>query len=199
MRINRGELDVNKTDYEDVTPLMLAVQHRYNYSNLVSFLVKKGAEINSSDKYGDTALHYAAKYGEEDNLDNIEFLIEKGANVTATNMEKETPLHKASSIEKVDLFIKHHADINAKDNKGYTPIQTSLLHNADMDIFKHFIEKGSDTNGLVEFIINTTSYDIRSDRNDYDEVWDKFEKTRLDLSNIAKDANKKGAWIRILC
>ena len=41
VRINRGELDVNKTDNEDVTPLMLAVQHRYNNSDLVSFLVKK--------------------------------------------------------------------------------------------------------------------------------------------------------------
>ena len=196
---------IGEADKYGRTPLLLAVYH--DNVELLEFLLETDASvINARDKVGDTALHYAARYaetyGHENTSDVASLLIEKKANVSAENNIKETPLHQASSKAIVNLLIEKGADVNAKDDKGYTPIQASLLHHADKGVLEQFIAKGYNTNGLYEFIVKTTSHDIREREDrmlDYEEVWERFEKTRLDLSDIAKDANKKGAWSRILC
>ncbi|MEM4137926.1 MAG: ankyrin repeat domain-containing protein, partial [Candidatus Anstonellaceae archaeon] len=81
----------------------------------VKQLIEKGANINSTDKYGYTPLHFAAKSG---NTKVAEFLIKSGSDVNAKNKDGYTPLHFAAqsgNIELAEFLIKSGSDINDKD------------------------------------------------------------------------------------
>lgn len=71
------------------TPLHLAVL--FNQSEMVRFLVGKGADLGSraKDKHGGTPLHWAAALG---NIGMAELLIESGADVNASDNNGFTPL-----------------------------------------------------------------------------------------------------------
>jgi len=59
----------------------------------VELLLKKGANVNAKDKYGGTALMYAAVKGHKE---VVELLIENGADVNAKNIMGKTALMSAS-------------------------------------------------------------------------------------------------------
>ncbi len=85
----------------------------------VASLIEQGANVNATDREGNSPLHKATT-AEQTNL-----LIEAGADVKAKNKEGETPLHTAKTAEQIAMLIEAGADVNAQDNKGKTP-----LHNA---------------------------------------------------------------------
>ncbi|XP_049822681.1 ankyrin repeat domain-containing protein 39 isoform X2 [Aethina tumida] len=52
-------------------------------------------DVNTTDKYGFTALHYAARNGQ---LEACKYLVKRGANVNVQTKElRATPLHRAVS------------------------------------------------------------------------------------------------------
>ena len=65
-------------------------------------LLAAGADINSTDDEGDTALHYACRANK---LENVKALLAAGANPKATNESARTPLsvafeyHSAAVVE----------------------------------------------------------------------------------------------------
>jgi ankyrin repeat protein len=63
-----------------------------NDVNVVAFLIKHGADVNTKTKFGRTPLHEAALYG---HYDIAKLLIEAGADVNARNPRGETPLFYA--------------------------------------------------------------------------------------------------------
>ena len=69
--------DVNKTSYEVLTPLMLAVE--CGASTIMELLLENGADINTQDKYGQTALLRAIRNRMDD---QVKLLLEYGADVT---------------------------------------------------------------------------------------------------------------------
>src|SRR3989338_8473871 len=62
------------------------------YVQVLSLFLSKGASVDSRNRSGETALHYAILKG---NLAGLRFLIQHGADVNATNKLGETPLHYA--------------------------------------------------------------------------------------------------------
>jgi ankyrin repeat protein len=58
--------DVNAHDIRGMTPLMLAVASETQDAALVRILVHAGAEVNAKSGVGETALDWAAKYGDGD-------------------------------------------------------------------------------------------------------------------------------------
>jgi len=72
----------NRVEY-----LKTIVEHREN--------TKKKIDINTSDKAGDTVLHFAAYNG---HLDTVEYLISLGANIELTNKKTRTPLDCACNM-----------------------------------------------------------------------------------------------------
>ena len=57
----------------------------------------------------------------------MQLLLERGANVNVqTNHTKRTPLHEASEygqLEEVRLLLDHEADVQIRDEDGFTPYQ----------------------------------------------------------------------------
>ncbi|XP_052089089.1 protein phosphatase 1 regulatory subunit 12A-like isoform X12 [Mytilus californianus] len=85
-------------------------------------LLKKGADINTSNIDGLTALHQACI---DDNLDMVEFLVQHSADVDVCDNEGWTPLHATASCGFTEIaryLIKEGANVAAVNNDGDLPI-----------------------------------------------------------------------------
>lgn len=95
----------------------------------------KGADINYQDKKGRNAAFYALENADGEALEIFHYLLSKGINVKAVDNNDQNTLHFAASngaTAFVDTLITLGVDINAKDNKGYTPI----MYAAEEDNFE---------------------------------------------------------------
>ncbi|KAM7432894.1 Protein fem-1 B [Porites harrisoni] len=90
--------DVNARTNNGVTPLMIAAEE--GHINGVTSLVKCGANVDLQDKYGNTALHYAAGLSVDERFSDdlpeiVETLLDLGASHMC-NHQGLKPLHQAS-------------------------------------------------------------------------------------------------------
>ena len=84
--------------------------------------------INDVDKFGFTALHLAAKLGQED---RVKILLEKGANIELKDHKGNTALHLASSkghLEVMQVLLDQNKGLNRmKNDKGRSPLHCAAL------------------------------------------------------------------------
>lgn len=87
----------------------------------IQLLLDSGGNIDQQDKYGNTALIYAAVCH---NVGIVKLLLEKGANINHQNKEGETALMCAAcqegDIEIISLLLAHGADIKLENKSGDT-------------------------------------------------------------------------------
>lgn len=120
-------LDEHCDNRTGLTPLMYAIK-RKNF-NMVSFLIKKGADVNKrcpkSDKF---PLLEAAKYN---NVDVIELLLSSGADINATaDTDHWTALHQAcvfSQKKSIHLLLQKGIDLKALDYYTHETAFSKLL------------------------------------------------------------------------
>ncbi|MBY0405525.1 MAG: ankyrin repeat domain-containing protein, partial [Cyanobacteria bacterium] len=76
-------------DSDGTTPLMVAASNDqyYSLSPMVSWLLEKGAPLETKDTLGNTALHYSGG-----SIPTLKFLLEAGANPNAQNLKGESLL-----------------------------------------------------------------------------------------------------------
>ncbi|XP_036613188.1 protein phosphatase 1 regulatory subunit 12B isoform X7 [Trichosurus vulpecula] len=87
----------------------------------VKRLLSRGADINTVNVDGLTALHQACI---DENLDMVKFLVENRANVNQQDNEGWTPLHAAAScgyLNIAEYFINHGASVAAVNSEGEVP------------------------------------------------------------------------------
>lgn len=123
------------------TPLHAALlrENRFNLPDpgavrmdIITYLIKKGANVNAKNDQGKTPLHLAASIidstvgNNNSTIDNkiIKLLIENGAKVNTSDNDGNSPLHCAyyadgSQSERVKYLIANGADVNAKNNAGH--------------------------------------------------------------------------------
>ncbi|KAL5010444.1 hypothetical protein ScPMuIL_012749 [Solemya velum] len=88
----------------------------------VKKLLASGADINTANVDGLTALHQACI---DDNLDMIEFLVERNADIDVCDNEGWTPLHATASCGFTEIaryLIEEGANVAAVNNDGDLPI-----------------------------------------------------------------------------
>jgi len=127
--------------------------------NTVVALIEAGTDPNAQDKNGETALFYAARYG---NVQQIRRLLELGVDVDLRNRNGRSALHAAARQPKaknVAALIAAGADPNARDQIGDTPLHAVAraewydFHNSpprtefDQNVFRtidHLLSSGAD-------------------------------------------------------
>ena len=110
--------DVNRAAKEG-TPLGTAAA---GSTDMVKYLLERGANPEIASHAGLTPLHAAARRGR---VGNIKQLLAAGARVDAKDQHKYMPLHfavRSESIESAELLLKAGADVNAEIDEGLTPL-----------------------------------------------------------------------------
>jgi len=109
----------------------------YGQIDVVRLLLEHGADVESRDDIGETALYYPGKDcgsrkgpNVPQKLENIvRLLLQHGADVNARDDDGWTPLHMAAHcgrMEVVRVLLEHGANIDEEDDKGKTPFQHAL-------------------------------------------------------------------------
>ena len=118
-------------------------------------LLKKGADINTKDTNGDTVLNSIAissLSGNDDYFELIAYILKNyKVNINAQNHDGETALSLIvffGNIKTIDLLLKNGADVNAKDNDGYTILSNAISSVSPnrVNIVKQLINHGANVN-----------------------------------------------------
>ncbi len=102
---------------------------KYNFKNVVEYLIDEVEDVNTTYSDYGTLLHYAAKKGYED---IVKSLICRNANANIPDVTLKTPLHYATekgNINIVKLLILGGAHVDAKDIDGRTPLFLAVYNN----------------------------------------------------------------------
>merc|ERR1712071_276989 len=108
---------------------------------IVEYLLEQGAYVNFKDKYGSTALHYAALDHSKNTVDVLTILLRQGANVNDKDKWGLTPLHYVArqktewTASIVEYLLEQGADVNSKDE-----LKRTALHHATWSQSKHTVD-----------------------------------------------------------
>lgn len=127
-------------DFSDPTVLHLAVMH--GHLRIVKLLLNRGADVEATDRFGLTPLHYAAAAA----ADVTQVLIDAGANPDQTDIEGNAPIHYAATnglVEVLKVLVKGGAGINALDRGGDAALHQAA-ENGHIEAVKVLLELGAD-------------------------------------------------------
>ncbi|XP_053555667.1 LOW QUALITY PROTEIN: ankyrin repeat domain-containing protein 55 [Bombina bombina] len=130
-------------DNEGCTPLMHAVSGRQ--VDTVKLLLKMGANINTQDACGRTALSLATYLGW---LEGCVSLLRNGAKQNIPDKNGRLPLHAATAEADVRLLTvllqqSTLSEINHQDNEGMTSLHWAAFHNRPQHA-QNLLQKGAD-------------------------------------------------------
>ncbi|EDX06151.1 GD10547 [Drosophila simulans] len=126
--VERAGANVNR-QLDSVTPLMMACSTTHKDScvveRIVGLLLRHGAVINVSDKYGMTPLMFASQNG----FVGVVRLLIKDVSFDAVDNQGCTAIFHAiekNHVEVVKLLVEAGANATIARNKGYPPIQVAM-------------------------------------------------------------------------
>ena len=109
--LSENSVDIDKVNLDKKTPLCFAAN--FGHVDMVSFLIRKGAKVNASDRSKDTPLTFAARNG---HVDVAKVLIDSGADVNWTRFDGRSLLHIVAALgnfEMMQLLVRNGANVNA--------------------------------------------------------------------------------------
>lgn len=144
----------------EITPLILAV--RGKHTEILQYLLERGADVHKVDKYGWTALHHAVGAQELASLrltgcaslrltECIDALVDHGIDVDAKNAQMETALHIAllgANTATVEHLISKGASLTAESCQG-TALHIAVLRGYEgyrLLMLQALLRNGADIN-----------------------------------------------------
>ena len=137
-----------KAGAEVGSDVMVSAGHN-RYPEVVSILLKAGADVNAKTEGGWTALMSAASHSPE----IVSLLLAAGANVNAKNKGGWTALRRAAESDTpkvVSILLKSGADVNAKDEYGATVLMSAAIHHAP-EVVSLLLAAGADVNAKNKY------------------------------------------------
>jgi ankyrin repeat protein len=132
-------VEVNTKDKRGTTPLMMA--SAYGSIEAMKVLIVAGADVNTKNDLGATALHWCAG-----DIDKVRLLMEKGADVNARSKMGRTPLliaamHDGGSAV-VELLLAKGAKVSVVDSTFTSPLSAAASA-GDAAAVRLLLEKGA--------------------------------------------------------
>jgi ankyrin repeat protein len=106
----------------------------------VQKLLTGGADVNTTDSEGTTALMHAVI---ESDMRMMKLLMDRGANVNTKNSSDSTALmYAAPNLDKTRLLLGAGADAKAKNKRGATPMSVAAMSANSAPVLKLLASKG---------------------------------------------------------
>lgn len=139
--------NINSVSKNGTTPLSCASGNKSCSTELINFLVEKGAKINA-EKYGRTPLIEAVS---SNCIEKVKYLVENGANI---NQKSEgfggvSPLTEAlweTNFEITKYLVENGADVNIQRDNGDTALLVAVWNEKNFNAVDFLIQKGADVN-----------------------------------------------------
>lgn len=131
--------DINVVDRHGGTPLEDAIRH--NNEEVAQALKNHDADRQMSK----AAESLCAAASQVDGASRLSYRVSYKCDVNVCTSDGRSALHLAAAqgcVENVKILISSHADVNAKDSRGSTPLQDALVSKNDA-CCELLIEKGS--------------------------------------------------------
>ena len=127
-------------EYGGYTCLMVAVMT--DHIDICRLLIDKGAQIDAKNWIALTPLHLAADSGL---IEIVRLLCDHGADIEAQSILRRRPLHEAAFKGHIyvvkELIEERNAEINARDNHGWTALGLAR-HKARDDTAAYLASRG---------------------------------------------------------
>lgn len=118
--------DIHSQTIQGETPLHYAAISMHQKRSLIDMLLCEGAQPDTRDNKGLTALHWAAKVGQTSavvSLLNAVFAID------ARDLDGKTPLHWAAKYcraEVVQILLRRGSTVTVTDHNGRTALHSAM-------------------------------------------------------------------------
>ncbi|RYY58415.1 MAG: ankyrin repeat domain-containing protein [Chitinophagaceae bacterium] len=161
--------NINQVNKKGMSALAMAM--RSNTVPMIEYLLSKGADLQVTDAEGNNVVYYvmqsySPRSAEEFDA-KIKLLAGKGIDFTAPQKDGSTLYHLA--VAKNDLVLLKkieplHADVNAKNKEGLTPLHKAAMIAKDDSILKYLLSIGARRELTTSF--SETAFDL-SQENEY--------------------------------
>lgn len=121
--------------------LTIAVQR--NFTDVVTLLLDKGAQVSAGDQYGNTPLQAIAP---DTSMKLVEALLQHGGDVNKATGRNSAPFFWAIRLGRydlVELMLAYHAAVNGRNDEGATPLMAAA-EAGQLDMIKLFLRHGAD-------------------------------------------------------
>jgi len=139
----------------DITALFWAVQT--SDGEMLTFLIKHGADVNASVRRTETPLHHSVMM---DELDLAKLLIAAGADIEHKAGHGQTVLQRATiggNLDLVELLLSKGASLGARDNSDPTAADWAVLKSRP-EVLARLLAAGSPQPTVQELIAIPTRY-----------------------------------------
>ena len=159
--------DVNVPGEWRVTALHCAVQT--GNAQIVSYLLKKGADPSAVDSHCDTPLSQSvsAKHN-RDYREIVELLVRRGADVNHRNIEGSSAIHIYAGAGRLDIvrfLVANGAEINSTTLAGGTPLMDAAFFGS-LPMAEFLLANGADINAVNRENWSALSYAVYMGRPD---------------------------------
>jgi ankyrin repeat protein len=144
-----GERNQRHKRFKDSQHLLHAIHKLwlaayFGLPDIITVMLEKGVNVLTKTGYGETALHPAARCGNET---AIELLLRAGADINAINESRNSPLliatGRGAQLVVVQTLLENGADVAAKDDHELTALH-HVARNGPEAVVKLLLEKGAD-------------------------------------------------------